>query len=75
MREKLGERFLVVTPGIRPGINREINQDDQKRIVTAGKAVENGADYIVVGRPISTAPDPITVVESMQKEITAALGQ
>ena len=75
LRDKLGERFLVVTPGIRPGINQEMNQDDQKRIVTAGKALENGADYIVVGRPISTATDPIAVVESMQKEITAALGQ
>jgi len=73
LRSKLGENFLVVTPGIRPGINREIEQDDQKRIVTAREAIENGADYIVVGRPISTATDPITVVESMQKDIMNTL--
>lgn len=69
LRNELGERFLVVTPGIRPGINREINQDDQKRIVTAREAFASGADHIVVGRPISTATDPIAVVESMQHEI------
>jgi orotidine-5'-phosphate decarboxylase len=69
----LGESFLVVTPGIRPGFNREIDQDDQKRIVTAREAIGNGADYVVVGRPISTAKDPIAVVESMQKEIMDAL--
>jgi len=75
LRNELGERFLVVTPGIRPGINREINLDDQKRIVTARGAIENGADHIVVGRPISTAPDPIAVVASMQREIKEALSR
>jgi orotidine-5'-phosphate decarboxylase len=71
LRSELGERLLVVTPGIRPGINREINLDDQKRIVTAGEAIANGADHIVVGRPISTAKDPIAVVESMQRDIAS----
>ena len=75
LRHELGERFLVVTPGIRPGINREINLDDQKRIVTARGAIENGADHIVVGRPISTAPDPIAMVTSMQREIREALSK
>lgn len=69
LRSELGERFLVVTPGIRPGVNREIVQDDQKRIVTAGEAIAAGADHIVVGRPISTAKDPLAVVETMQREI------
>ncbi|HQN18149.1 MAG TPA: orotidine-5'-phosphate decarboxylase, partial [Syntrophobacteraceae bacterium] len=73
LRSKLGENFLVVTPGIRPGINRETEQDDQKRIITAREAIENGADHVVVGRPISTAADPIAVVESMQADILAAL--
>ena len=73
LRSELGERFLVITPGIRPGINREIDQDDQKRIVTARKALENGADHIVVGRPISTASNPLGVVEAMQKEIADSL--
>lgn len=71
MRNELGNRFLVVTPGIRPGVNREINQDDQKRIVTAGEAMANGADHIVVGRPISTATDPIAIVELMQRDIAS----
>ena len=73
LRSELGDRFFVVTPGIRPGINREIDQDDQKRIVTAGMAIADGADHLVVGRPISTASDPISVVEAMQKDILKAL--
>jgi len=73
LRRELGDRFLVVTPGIRPGSNREIDLDDQKRIVTAGRAIANGADHIVVGRPISTARDPLRAVEAMQKEIVESL--
>jgi len=73
LRSELGDRFLVVTPGIRPGSNREIDLDDQKRIVTAGRAIANGADHIVVGRPISTASDPLRAVEAMQKEIVESL--
>jgi len=73
LREHLGDNFLVVTPGIRPGQNIEIREDDQRRIATAQKAIANGADYIVVGRPISTAKDPIAVVESMQTEIQKGL--
>jgi orotidine-5'-phosphate decarboxylase len=74
LRIDLGENFLIVTPGIRPGVNRDIlQQDDQKRIVSAMEAIRNGADYIVVGRPISTAKDPILVVESIQQEMTRAL--
>ena len=73
LRSELGDRFLVVTPGIRPGSNREIDLDDQKRIVTAGRAIANGADHIVVGRPISTARDPLRAVEAMQKEIVESL--
>lgn len=73
LRRELGDRFLVVTPGIRPGSNREVDLDDQKRIVTAGRAIANGADHIVVGRPISTASDPLRAVEAMQKEIVESL--
>ena len=74
LRDHLGRNFLVVTPGIRPGQNVEIVADDQKRIVTAQDAVINGADHVVVGRPISTAADPVAVVESMQQEIRKGLG-
>ena len=74
LRNQLGDRFFVVTPGIRPGINREVDQDDQKRIVTAREAIANGADHIVVGRPISTAGNPLSVVEAMQKDIADLIG-
>ena len=73
LRDALGDSFLIVTPGIRPGKNVEIPEDDQKRIVTAQDAIINGADYVVVGRPISKAKDPIAIVESMQNEIQKGL--
>lgn len=73
MRGELGDHFIVVTPGIRPGANRELQQDDQVRIVTAQDAIINGADHVVVGRPISRATDPLAVVYSMQNEIRKAL--
>lgn len=75
MRGELGDNFIVVTPGIRPGTNREISQDDQVRIVTAQDAVINGADHVVVGRPISRAKDPLAVVDSMRSEIRRALSR
>lgn len=73
LRQELGDNFLIVTPGIRPGRNiDELQDDDQKRIVTAQAAIRNGADYVVVGRPISRAQDPIAVVEALQREVLAA---
>lgn len=73
LRAELGGNFLIVTPGIRPGKNIEIQEDDQKRVITAQNAIINGADYVVVGRPISRAADPIAVVKSMQQEIIKGL--
>jgi len=73
LRETLGDSFLIVTPGIRPGKNIEIPEDDQTRIVTAQDAIINGADYVVVGRPIRKAKDPVAVVESMQNKIRKGL--
>lgn len=67
MREQLGDSFLVVTPGIRP----VDNDDDQKRVVTAAQAFQNGADYIVVGRPIRDAKSPRHAAENLQAEISA----
>ena len=65
MRTNLGESFMIVTPGIRP----VDNDDDQKRVVTATQAFSNGADYIVVGRPIRDADNPKQAAEALQAEI------
>ena len=73
LREGLGDRLLIVVPGIRPGVNDVVAADDQKRIVSAGEAIRNGADHIVVGRPIRDAADPVAIVRQMQDEIAAAL--
>ncbi|HZF20821.1 MAG TPA: orotidine-5'-phosphate decarboxylase [Burkholderiales bacterium] len=67
LRRELGERLLVVTPGIRPVQNRP--SDDQKRTVDVAQAFANGADYIVVGRPIRQAADPRAAAQAMQETI------
>jgi orotidine-5'-phosphate decarboxylase len=71
IRSDLGEKLLIVTPGIRPGANIEDSGDDQKRIVTAGTAIGDGANHVVVGRPITKADDPVRVLEMMQAEIAS----
>ena len=73
LRGKLGSKLLVVTPGIRPGTNLYNEQDDQQRIVTARQAIADGVDYLVVGRPISKAADPIEVISALQEEIKQGL--
>jgi orotidine-5'-phosphate decarboxylase len=70
LRKSLGDRFLVVTPGIRPVENRKV-ADDQKRIVTLEEAFLKGADHVVVGRPIRQAPDPKATAEEFQQKIAA----
>jgi orotidine-5'-phosphate decarboxylase len=67
MREAVDNRLLVITPGIRPVDNR--GDDDQKRVVTVEEAFRNGADYIVVGRPIRKAADPRVAAEAIQASI------
>ncbi|HBA67504.1 MAG TPA: orotidine-5'-phosphate decarboxylase [Methylococcaceae bacterium] len=67
LREELDHRLLVVTPGIRPVDNRE--EDDQKRVVSVEQAFRNGADYIVVGRPIRDAEDRKSMAEKIQMQI------
>jgi orotidine-5'-phosphate decarboxylase len=65
LRDKLGNNFLIVVPGIRP----VKNVDDQKRTVDVEQAFESGADYIVVGRPIREARDPKGAAASIQRRI------
>jgi len=67
MRKEVDNRLLVVTPGIRPVENRP--SDDQKRVVTVEQAFRDGADYIVVGRPIRDAEDPQVAAEGIQATI------
>jgi orotidine-5'-phosphate decarboxylase len=75
LRKELDEKFLIVTPGIRPGANVLDPEDDQKRIVTAGMAISSGADHVVIGRPITKAEDPIKVIETIQQDISSAIMQ
>lgn len=65
LRQALGERFLIITPGIRPVANR----DDQKRVVKVEEAFTNGADYVVVGRPIREADSPKKAAQDIQETI------
>ncbi|MGD8686932.1 MAG: orotidine 5'-phosphate decarboxylase, partial [Syntrophobacterales bacterium] len=72
VKEECGDDLLVVTPGIRPEWG-DISKDDQRRIVTPYQAVRNGADYIVVGRPIRTATDPKEAAVMVANEIERGL--
>ena len=69
LRSQCGPDFLLVVPGIRPVWSKS---DDQKRIITPGDAVARGADYLVVGRPITLADDPVQAARRIGEEIAAA---
>lgn len=69
IRKRFGEKFIIVTPGIRP---KGFSKDDQKRIATAKEAIEAGANYIVVGSPIIKSEDPLATTESIINEIKEA---
>ena len=70
IREACGDDFAVITPGVRPA---EASLDDQKRVMTPAEAIRAGADYLVIGRPISAAPDPVEAAEGILREMSAAL--
>ena len=70
LRQTIDDELLVITPGIRPVDNRA--EDDQKRVVTVEQAFADGADYIVIGRPIRNAPDPREAAQSIQATIAQA---
>lgn len=66
LRERLGPEIKLVTPGVRPAW---AGADDQKRFTTPSEALKNGADYLVVGRPITANPDPRAAAERLLDEI------
>lgn len=73
LREHIDQKLLVITPGIRPVANKP--DGDQKRVVSVEQAFKNGADHIVVGRPIRDAASPREAAESIQETIANAFGQ
>ena len=81
VRRAVGPKMLIVVPGVRPGPaggldsgkdKKDNNRDDQARVATPGNAIRWGADYLVVGRPISAAPDPARAADEILLEMKAA---
>lgn len=72
IRAACGPEFKIITPGVRPAFAAA---DDQKRIMTPGEAIRAGADYLVIGRPISAAAQPMSAAQLILDEIAAALEQ
>jgi orotidine-5'-phosphate decarboxylase len=79
IRRACGKNFLIVVPGVRPeagvgsGRTKRRKTDDQARVATPAEAIRAGADFLVIGRPITAAPDPETAVRAILEEIASAL--
>ena len=71
MRTLVGSSLTLITPGIRP---KGSEKGDQKRVMTPGEAISAGADYLVIGRPITSAGDPEAVANAVVDEISSVLG-
>lgn len=69
VRQACGPAFIIVTPGVRPA---GAEKQDQKRTLTAGQALAAGADYLVVGRPVTGAPDPLAAVQALAEDMRLA---
>ena len=74
IKQVMGAEFLAVTPGIRPAWE-SLGADDQRRVMTPAEAVRNGADYIVIGRPIREAADPAQAARRVADEIAEGLSR
>ncbi len=70
IRAACGDDFMIVTPGVRPAFAAA---DDQKRVMTPSEAVKAGAEYLVIGRPISAAQEPISAAEAIIDEIISSV--
>lgn len=66
LRQEQGADFCLVTPGIRPA---SASKDDQNRVMTPAEAMRAGSDYLVIGRPITQAADPLQALQAIRKEI------
>jgi orotidine-5'-phosphate decarboxylase len=73
IRRACGKDFLIVVPGVRPRQSGGALRDDQARVATPGEAIRAGADYLVIGRPITTAPDPQAAARAILAEMDAAM--
>jgi orotidine-5'-phosphate decarboxylase len=79
IRRACGKDFLIVVPGIRPeggggsGRSSKPKKDDQSRVATPAQAIRAGADYLVIGRPITSAPNPEAAARAILEEIGSAL--
>ena len=67
VRKEVGKNFIIVTPGIR--ISNKLKNDDQKRVETPKKAIELGANYLVIGRPITKSRDPLKTLKDINKSL------
>jgi len=74
IKKACGGGFLAVTPGVRPG-GAAVSDDDQKRVVTPALAIAEGADFLVVGRPIRDADNPVETAEKILEEISEAISK
>lgn len=68
LRSETGPGFALVTPGVRP---QGASLDDQNRVLTPGEALRQGADYLVIGRPVTRAEDPVGVLDAINRELAA----
>jgi orotidine-5'-phosphate decarboxylase len=81
IRRACGKDFLIVVPGVRPeagvgsGRTKRRETDDQARVATPTEAIRAGADYLVIGRPITAAPDPEAAARAILEEIASALSR
>ena len=68
IRKETGKNFIIVTPGIR--LNNKIKKDDQKRVETPEKAIEMGANYLVIGRPVTKSINPLKTLKQINKALS-----
>ncbi len=70
LKQQFGQQFCLVTPGIRPSF---ATADDQKRVMTPSQALAAGVDYMVIGRPVTKAADPLAALQAIYQELNTPL--